>query len=180
LDDSDFLLARCNPDGSLDPSFGIGGKVRTSLGDLNSAANDAVLQPDGKIVAVGWNPTQKEGGVEFALVRYLATSGGTPTANSPRLHRLQRQQQHLLRHRCNTYAQLEPDRNCKRNADAHTNSDGNCNRYGNTKANPNAENCRYTEAPAYAGPSSYLVSTLISRASVPVNLTILLLIPSCS
>jgi uncharacterized delta-60 repeat protein len=79
LDDSDFLLARCNPDGSLDPSFGVGGKVRTSLGDLNSAANDAVLQPDGKIVAVGWNPTQKAGGVEFALVRYLGTPGGTPT-----------------------------------------------------------------------------------------------------
>jgi uncharacterized delta-60 repeat protein len=78
-DDSDFLLARCNPDGSLDPGFGAGGKVRTSLGDLNSAANDAVLQPDGKIVAVGWNPTIKESGVEFALVRYLATSGGTPT-----------------------------------------------------------------------------------------------------
>ena len=79
LDDSDFLLARCNPDGSLDPSFGVGGKVRTSLGDLNSAANDAVLQPDGKIVVVGWNPTQKAGGVEFALVRYLGTPGGTPT-----------------------------------------------------------------------------------------------------
>ena len=79
LDDSDFLLARCNPDGSLDPSFGVGGKVRTSLGDLNSAANDGVLQADGKIVAVGWNPTQTQGGVEFALVRYLATSGGTPT-----------------------------------------------------------------------------------------------------
>ena len=77
--DSDFLLARCNPDGSLDPSFGVGGKVRTSLGDLNSAANDGVLQPDGKIVGVGWNPTQTQGGVEFALVRYLATSGGTPT-----------------------------------------------------------------------------------------------------
>ncbi len=28
----------------------MGGKVRTSLGDLNSGANDAVLQPDGKIV----------------------------------------------------------------------------------------------------------------------------------
>jgi uncharacterized delta-60 repeat protein len=79
LDDSDFLLARCNPNGSLDPSFGVGGKVRTSLGDLNSGANDALLQPDGKIVAVGFNPTVKESGVEFALVRYLATSGGTPT-----------------------------------------------------------------------------------------------------
>ncbi|HEX4706267.1 MAG TPA: delta-60 repeat domain-containing protein [Candidatus Udaeobacter sp.] len=80
LDDSDFLLARCNPNGSLDPSFGAGGKVRTSLGDLNSGANDAVLQPDGKIVAVGFNPTEKASGVEFALARYLAaTSGGSPT-----------------------------------------------------------------------------------------------------
>jgi uncharacterized delta-60 repeat protein len=78
-DDSDFLLARCNPDGSLDPSFGVGGKVRTSLGDLNSGAYGAVLQPDGKIVAAGFNPTLKDSGVEFALARYLGTSGGTPT-----------------------------------------------------------------------------------------------------
>lgn len=36
-------------------------------------ANDAVLQPDGKIVAVGFQayyPTPK--GVQFALARYLA------------------------------------------------------------------------------------------------------------
>jgi uncharacterized delta-60 repeat protein len=79
LDDSDFLLARCNPNGSLDPGFGVGGKVRTSLGDLNSGANDAILQTDGKIVAIGFNPTKTERGVEFALARYLATSGGTPT-----------------------------------------------------------------------------------------------------
>jgi uncharacterized delta-60 repeat protein len=79
LDDSDFLLARCNPNGSLDPSFGVGGKVRTSLGDLNSAANGAVLQPDGKIVAVGFHPTETERGVEFALVRYLGAPSGTPT-----------------------------------------------------------------------------------------------------
>ena len=79
---------------------------------------------------------------------------------------------------CNT--QLEPDRNCNHNADAHTNSDGNCNRDGNAKAAANAQNNLYTEAPADAGPSPYLMSTLISRASLPVNLTILLLIPSCS
>jgi uncharacterized delta-60 repeat protein len=82
--DSDFLLARCNPDGSLDPGFGAGGKVRTSFGDLNSGANGAVLQPDGKIVAVGFNPTQKESGVEFALARYLGTATAptpTPTAS---------------------------------------------------------------------------------------------------
>jgi uncharacterized delta-60 repeat protein len=78
-EDSDFLLARCNPNGSLDPTFGVGGKVRTSFGDLNAGANGAVLQPDGKIVAVGFNPTLKDSGVEFALARYLGTSTSTPT-----------------------------------------------------------------------------------------------------
>ncbi|MFO1473436.1 MAG: hypothetical protein U1F20_02420 [Lysobacterales bacterium] len=36
--------------------------ARTSFGDLNGGANDAVLQPDGKIVAVGFQayyPTPK-------------------------------------------------------------------------------------------------------------------------
>jgi uncharacterized delta-60 repeat protein len=72
-DDSDFLLARCNPNGSLDSSFGVGGKVRTSLGDLNSGATAAVLQPDGRIVVAGFNPTGNASGVEFALARYLGT-----------------------------------------------------------------------------------------------------------
>ena len=78
-DDSDFLLARCNPDGSPDPSFGVGGKVRTSFEGLGAAANAAVLQPDHKIVAVGWNATENNTGVEFVLARYLGTPGGTPT-----------------------------------------------------------------------------------------------------
>src|SRR5204862_2534471 len=41
--DSDFLLARLNPRGSLDSTFGVGGKVRTSFGDLNGGANGAAL-----------------------------------------------------------------------------------------------------------------------------------------
>ena len=70
--DSDFTLARLDPDGSLDATFGVGGRVRTSFGDLNGGANGAVLQPDGRIVAVGFQafyPTPK--GVQFALARYL-------------------------------------------------------------------------------------------------------------
>lgn len=70
--DSDFTLARLNPNGSLDTGFGRGGRVRTSFGDLNGGANGAALQPDGKIVAVGFQaffPTPK--GVQFALARYL-------------------------------------------------------------------------------------------------------------
>lgn len=72
--DSDFLLARCNTDGSLDTTFGVGGKVRTSFGDLNGGAYGAVLQPDGNIVAVGFNATQTNSGVDFALARYLGSS----------------------------------------------------------------------------------------------------------
>ena len=77
--DSDFLLARCLPNGALDSSFGVGGKVRTSLGDLSGGAQAALLQPDGKIVAVGFQATKSDSNVEFALVRYLGTSAGTPT-----------------------------------------------------------------------------------------------------
>jgi uncharacterized delta-60 repeat protein len=69
--DSDFLLARLNPRGSLDASFGVGGKVRTSFGDLNGGANGAVLQSDGKIMAVGFQATFSNQWTNFALARYL-------------------------------------------------------------------------------------------------------------
>jgi uncharacterized delta-60 repeat protein len=83
--DSDFLLARLSSDGSLDSTFGAGGKVRTSFGDLNGGANGAVLQPDGKIVAVGFQATGLKQFADFALARYLDAEGvplptPTPTA----------------------------------------------------------------------------------------------------
>ena len=81
--DSDFLLARLTSDGSLDPTFGVDGKVRTSFGDLNGGANGAVFQPDGKIVAVGFQATGLELFADFALARYLGAEGlptPTPTA----------------------------------------------------------------------------------------------------
>jgi uncharacterized delta-60 repeat protein len=80
--DSDFLLARLTSDGSLDPTFGAGGKVRTSFGDLNGGANGAIFQPDGKIVAVGFQATGLELFADFALARYLDAEGlplPTPT-----------------------------------------------------------------------------------------------------
>jgi uncharacterized delta-60 repeat protein len=69
--DSDFLVARLNSNGRLDTTFGIGGTVRTSFGDLNGGANSSVLQPDGKIVAAGFNATPTSRGVDVALARYL-------------------------------------------------------------------------------------------------------------
>src|SRR5262249_3507642 len=67
----DFLLARLSPRGSLDNTFGVGGKVRTSFGDLNGGANGAALQSDGKIVAVGFQATFSNQWSNFALARYL-------------------------------------------------------------------------------------------------------------
>lgn len=64
-----FALARYNPDGSLDPSFGTNGLVTTNFGGTAADVAFAVLlQPDGKIIAVGRSDV---GGTnDFALARY--------------------------------------------------------------------------------------------------------------
>ena len=61
-----FALARYNSDGSLDASFGTGGKVVTALTAFDDLARAVVIQADGKIVAAG------EANADFALVRYNA------------------------------------------------------------------------------------------------------------
>jgi uncharacterized delta-60 repeat protein len=68
--DSDFVLARLTGNGTLDPTFGIEGKVRTSFGRLNGGAGAAAFQPDGKLVAVGFQATASGRTVEFTLARY--------------------------------------------------------------------------------------------------------------
>lgn len=59
----DFILSRYNSNGSLDESFGLGGKVTTDFGGFDSC-NDIAIQNDGKIIVTG------EGGERFALARY--------------------------------------------------------------------------------------------------------------
>jgi uncharacterized delta-60 repeat protein len=49
---SDFALARYNPNGSLDASFGSGGRVLTDFG-ASDFASTLIVQPDGKLVAAG-------------------------------------------------------------------------------------------------------------------------------
>ena len=61
----DFALARYNPDGSLDMSFGEDGRVTTDFGSADQA-QAVLMQPDGKIVAAGASANQ---GMAFA--RYL-------------------------------------------------------------------------------------------------------------
>jgi uncharacterized delta-60 repeat protein len=71
---SDFALARYNTDGSLDPTFGVGGKVTTDFNrTFEDFARALILQPDGKIVAGGWsneNCVTCGGDGDSALARY--------------------------------------------------------------------------------------------------------------
>src|SRR5262249_45062039 len=48
-----FSLARYNADGSLDTTFGTGGKVTTDFAGGNDLATGVVLQSDGRIVVAG-------------------------------------------------------------------------------------------------------------------------------
>jgi uncharacterized delta-60 repeat protein len=73
LIDFDFAVARYNPDGTLDHSFGGDGIVTTDLGTQGDGATGVAIQPDGKIVATG--PTDTGVG----LVRYLPDGALDPT-----------------------------------------------------------------------------------------------------
>ncbi len=64
----DFALARYNADGTLDASFGSGGKVTTPIGASNDSAYAIVLAPDGKIVVAG--ASHNGTNYDFALARY--------------------------------------------------------------------------------------------------------------
>ena len=66
----DFAVARYNTNGTLDTSFGVGGKVTTDFG-LTETASSVVVQSDGKIIVAGGTyPIFPSSGGQFALVRY--------------------------------------------------------------------------------------------------------------
>src|SRR5439155_10672104 len=64
---ADFALARYNADGSVDLTFGSGGRVVTDFGG-DDAAFALAVQPDGKIVVAG--VSTGGGSMDFALARY--------------------------------------------------------------------------------------------------------------
>lgn len=67
--DDDFALARFNESGSLDNTFGTGGKVILDLGGEEDEGWSVALQPDGKILVAG--DTYIEGfESDFALIRF--------------------------------------------------------------------------------------------------------------
>jgi uncharacterized delta-60 repeat protein len=66
---ADFGLARYRPGGALDRSFGGDGRVVTDFGFGDDRLSDALIQPDGRIVAAGI--AEGAAGLHFALARYL-------------------------------------------------------------------------------------------------------------
>jgi uncharacterized delta-60 repeat protein len=64
----DFGLARFNSNGSLDSTFGLGGKVTTDFSGFSDFAYSVILRPDGRIVVGG--SSQNERSFDFALARY--------------------------------------------------------------------------------------------------------------
>ncbi|GAB4533768.1 MAG: hypothetical protein Fur0018_23340 [Anaerolineales bacterium] len=75
--DEDGILARVNPDGSLDISFGVGGVVTTALSSQDDNIFAVAVQPDGKIVAAGWATI---GGRGVASVTRYNADGSLDTA----------------------------------------------------------------------------------------------------
>ena len=73
----DFALARYLPSGSLDPSFGTGGKVTTSFGTAADYANAVVLMNNGDIAAIGTydSPTARR-----LAVAYFTPGGALDTS----------------------------------------------------------------------------------------------------
>ena len=67
---SDFALVRYNTNGTLDNTFGSGGKVTTDIDSANDYGNAVVIQPNGKIIVAGQSVTHNW---DFSLVRYDTT-----------------------------------------------------------------------------------------------------------
>lgn len=76
----DFAIVRYNPDGSLDNSFGTGGRVITPFGNSSDVAYAVAIQSDGKIVAAG--TTNNGSNYDFALARYRADGSLDPSFGS--------------------------------------------------------------------------------------------------
>lgn len=87
-----FAMTRYNPDGSLDESFSADGMLTTDFG-RTAWGKDVVLQPDGKIVVVGYISNENTNN-DFIVARYTADGSldttfgnhmlsGSPTAQLP-------------------------------------------------------------------------------------------------
>ena len=77
-DDGDFALIRLNANGSLDGSFGTGGKLLVPVGAGIDTAFSVIQLPDGKLVVAG--ESEVGGNMEFSLIRLNLADGTLDTS----------------------------------------------------------------------------------------------------
>jgi len=82
----DFALVRYNANGTLDATFGTGGKVTTAVGTSDEAAYALAIQADGKLVAAGETDVGSNN-YDFALLRYNANTTPNTTTATPSTRR---------------------------------------------------------------------------------------------
>jgi uncharacterized delta-60 repeat protein len=68
--DKGLALARFEPDGRLDPTFGSAGQVRVTFGFPEVDASDLVIQPDGRLVVGGVARVVLSGTLDFMVARF--------------------------------------------------------------------------------------------------------------
>jgi hypothetical protein len=82
--DSGFALARFNRDGTVDASFGDGGRTLTDMGDAGATPLALAVQSDGRILAAGLvffqvTTPASPGAMDLAL-RFAAPAAGVALA----------------------------------------------------------------------------------------------------
>jgi uncharacterized delta-60 repeat protein len=78
---TDFALARFNSDGTLDATFGVGGKQTTDIGASADFVEALAVQPgDGKLILAGH--TSHDTDASFAIARYSKDGGIDPSFGS--------------------------------------------------------------------------------------------------
>jgi uncharacterized delta-60 repeat protein len=90
--DARWVLARINPDGSLDTTFGTGGKVVPQRMSLVDTLTDLVVLPDGKIIVCGYSDASEvssrivvkynlDGTAEWTYLQFMTGFGNRQAFN---------------------------------------------------------------------------------------------------
>lgn len=79
---ANMALARYNPDGSLNSSFGHDGRVMTDFFGFSDEARSVAVGEDGRIVAAGIT-SGSGSGMNFAVARYFGGGDATPPRVNP-------------------------------------------------------------------------------------------------
>jgi len=79
--DYNFAIARYNANGTLDTTFGSGGKVTLSFGKGEDSARSVLVEPDGSILVAGY--AIENNAYNFALAHYSATGQLLGTTLTP-------------------------------------------------------------------------------------------------